>query len=305
MAGRAKRTTDHETIKRWIEERGGSPATVKSTKEDSEPGMLRVDYPGYSGEESLEPISWDAFFQAFEKNQLAFLYQDAKNGEVSRFSKFVSRSEAEEPAEPERGEAKRGAEGQARAEEPGHGEAQRMGLGAANGERRERRAPSIPVPPSGLKARDVMTPDPMCCTPGTPLKKVAKMMVDLDCGAIPVVDSFDNLLPVGIITDRDIVARAVAAGHDPRELSTIDCMSSPVITVSPDDDIENVIYMLEQAQVRRVVVVDESGKLIGVVAQADLVLSTPDLGLELVESVSLPRSEETGMSPEGGPGAAP
>ncbi|MDQ4078377.1 MAG: hypothetical protein M3220_19290 [Chloroflexota bacterium] len=96
MAGESKRTTDHETIKKWVEERGGYPATVKDTGSEEDPGILRIDFPGYSGEDSLERISWDAFFEAFEENNLAFLYQDeTREGETSRFFKFVSREEDE------------------------------------------------------------------------------------------------------------------------------------------------------------------------------------------------------------------
>lgn len=93
MAGESKTTTDRETIKQWVESRNGKPATVKPTKEDGEPGILRIDFPGYSGEDTLETISWDDFFQKFEEQKLAFLYQEElKSGEESRFCKFVSRS---------------------------------------------------------------------------------------------------------------------------------------------------------------------------------------------------------------------
>jgi hypothetical protein len=78
----AKRTTSHATIKRWVEARGGHPARVKRT------GILRIDYPGYSGAKTLERIDWDEWFDAFDKNKLAFLYQDKRN---SRFSKLVER----------------------------------------------------------------------------------------------------------------------------------------------------------------------------------------------------------------------
>ena len=97
MAGESKTTTDHETIKKWAEARGGKPATVKSTESHGEPGVLRIDFPGYKGEGSLEEISWDEFFEAFEKNNLAFLYQEkTKDGKQSRFSKLVDRDNAEE-----------------------------------------------------------------------------------------------------------------------------------------------------------------------------------------------------------------
>jgi hypothetical protein len=92
MAGQAKTTTDHETIQRWVEERGGKPACVKGTGGKADAGLLRVDYPGYSGEETLQEITWDEFFKAFEENRLAFLYQEeTRSGEESRFSKLISR----------------------------------------------------------------------------------------------------------------------------------------------------------------------------------------------------------------------
>ena len=95
MSGESKVTTDHEAIRRWIEERGGTPARVKATGSDDDPGLLRVDFPGYRGKESLEPIDWDDFFEKFEEKKLAFLHQDEmRSGEPSRFFKFVSREGA-------------------------------------------------------------------------------------------------------------------------------------------------------------------------------------------------------------------
>ena len=93
MSGKSKVTTNHEEIRRWTEERGGWPATVKTTEKNGKPGILRIDYPGYGGEDTLDRISWEEFFDAFEKNKLAFLYQDDKD---SRFSKFIEGGEAKE-----------------------------------------------------------------------------------------------------------------------------------------------------------------------------------------------------------------
>ncbi len=91
--GAAKATTDHDMIRDWVEARGGHPATVNRTGDEEDPGILRIDYPGYSGEGTLEPISWDAFFEKFDHERLAFLYQDeTADGEPSRFSKLVDRS---------------------------------------------------------------------------------------------------------------------------------------------------------------------------------------------------------------------
>ncbi len=84
----SKTTTDHSTIKNWIEERDGRPAIVEDTAGDRG-GLLRIDYG--EEEENLASISWDDFFNIFEENDLAFLYQESTDGEESRFSKFVER----------------------------------------------------------------------------------------------------------------------------------------------------------------------------------------------------------------------
>ena len=94
MAGESKTTTDHDKIRKWVEERDGYPATVKDTAGNGKAGVLRIDFPGYSGKQSLERIPWDEFFDKFEEANLAFLYQDTmKSGETSRFCKFVSRDD--------------------------------------------------------------------------------------------------------------------------------------------------------------------------------------------------------------------
>lgn len=92
-----KTTTDHKQIKQWVEERGGHPARVKGTAVRGNSGVLLIDYPGYSGTQTLEAISWDEFFKGFEENQLAFLYEDKKKaGSQSRFSKLINRDWAQE-----------------------------------------------------------------------------------------------------------------------------------------------------------------------------------------------------------------
>ena len=88
----SKVTTNHDEIRRWVEARGGHPARVKDTERKGSTGLLRIDYPGYSGESSLERITWDEFFEGFDDNNLAFLYQEkTKDGKESRFSKLVNR----------------------------------------------------------------------------------------------------------------------------------------------------------------------------------------------------------------------
>jgi hypothetical protein len=88
-------TTDHDEIRRWAEERDGRPASVKGTGDDDDPGILRIDFPGGAGEDSLEPMKWDEWFAKFDENGLAAILQERKaDGEPSTFIKLVSRDSA-------------------------------------------------------------------------------------------------------------------------------------------------------------------------------------------------------------------
>lgn len=89
-AKKAKRTTDHEEIRKWAEERGAHPARVKTKQEPEGSGILRLDFLGSSGGDSLQPIEWDEFFEEFDAKGLALLYQEeTASGEESNFHKFV------------------------------------------------------------------------------------------------------------------------------------------------------------------------------------------------------------------------
>ena len=88
--------TDHEEIKRWAEERGAKPAAVESTGGGADPGIIRLDFPGYSGSGSLEEIEWDEWFEKFDDNNLALIVQEqTANGQKSNFNKLVSRDSVE------------------------------------------------------------------------------------------------------------------------------------------------------------------------------------------------------------------
>ncbi len=93
MASESTTTTDHEEIRKWVETRGGKPACVRGTGAKDDPGILRIDFEGVgAGEDKLEELSWDEFFDKFEENDLAFLHQDkTSDGKTSRFFKFVRR----------------------------------------------------------------------------------------------------------------------------------------------------------------------------------------------------------------------
>ena len=126
-----------------------------------------------------------------------------------------------------------------------------------------------------MQVRDIMTPDPACCTPDTPLPDVARQMVDHDCGEIPVVDP-STKAPIGVVTDRDITCRAVAENRNPLELRAKDCMSTPVVTVTPQTEVDDCCRTMEENQVRRVPVVDERGACCGMVSQADIARLAPE-----------------------------
>jgi len=88
----SKTTTDHKTIQKWAEEREGKPSIVKSTHDKDGGGVLRINFPGYSGEDSLEEVGWEEWFQTFDDRGLAFLYQEeTAGGKESRFFKLINR----------------------------------------------------------------------------------------------------------------------------------------------------------------------------------------------------------------------
>ncbi|MDQ4123028.1 MAG: CBS domain-containing protein [Acidobacteriota bacterium] len=121
-----------------------------------------------------------------------------------------------------------------------------------------------------MNVSEIMTPNPTCCTPETGLQEVARMMVDNDCGEIPVVENFDTRIPVGVVTDRDITCRTVAKGLNPLEMSASDCMTPNPVSVRPDLSVEECGLIMEDNKIRRILVVDETGACTGIVALADL-----------------------------------
>ncbi len=100
------------------------------------------------------------------------------------------------------------------------------------------------------------------------------MMAELDCGAIPVVGDLAARFPMGMITDRDIVTRVIATGRDPSSLTVRDCMTAPAVTIDDAARIDDCIERLELTQIRRIIVVGQSGGCVGIVSQADVALHT-------------------------------
>lgn len=121
-----------------------------------------------------------------------------------------------------------------------------------------------------MRVTDIMTPDPACCTPDSLLPKVARLMVNMDCGEIPVVDNLETRKLVGVVTDRDIVCRAVAEDRNPAEVQVSEIMSTPVVSVSEDAGLQECEEKMAQHQIRRIPVLDSEGRISGIVAQADI-----------------------------------
>lgn len=117
-----------------------------------------------------------------------------------------------------------------------------------------------------MKLRELMTRDVRCCTPETPLPEVARIMAELNVGAVPVCSGKGVR---GMLTDRDMVLRAVAEGQDTSRATAADCMTTPVITASPDMDAHEAASMMGNKQIRRLPVV-ENGELVGIVALGDM-----------------------------------
>jgi|SRR5437016_5420300 len=148
-----------------------------------------------------------------------------------------------------------------------------------------------------MQVKDLMTTDPVCCTAHTALPEVARMMVDHDCGEIPVVENTSSKLPVGVVTDRDIVCRTLANGLNPLDLTAADCMSKPIVTVTADMSLEECCRIMEEKLIRRLPVVDDRGSCIGIVALADISLHTgKNVAGHIVREVSEPTSSASAAS---------
>ena len=134
------------------------------------------------------------------------------------------------------------------------------------------------------KVHEVMTDRPRCVTPETPVAEAARLMETDDVGALPVLEG-EQL--AGMVTDRDIVIRAVAKGKDPKGMPVREVASKDPITLHPDDDLSDALRLMASHQVRRLPVVDEDSRLVGIVAQADIASEAKEKAVgEMVEDIS-------------------
>ncbi|HET9985441.1 MAG TPA: CBS domain-containing protein [Longimicrobiales bacterium] len=123
-----------------------------------------------------------------------------------------------------------------------------------------------------MKARDIMTANPACCRPSDTARDAAKLMESRDCGCVPVVSDEGSRHLVGVVTDRDLALRGLAHDMGP-DTPLEDLMSFDVSCCHPDDDVREIERIMMERQVRRVPVVDDERRVVGIVAQADLAVS--------------------------------
>lgn len=139
-----------------------------------------------------------------------------------------------------------------------------------------------------MKVKELMTSDPAVCTLNSSLHDVAKLMAEFDCGCIPVVESDEEKAPIGTITDRDISLRTVAHNKNPLNMIAGEVMTDRPVTITPDASIEDACGLMEGNRIRRLVVIDEKGDLLGMLSQADVARFAPQSETaHLVKEVSV------------------
>ncbi len=141
------------------------------------------------------------------------------------------------------------------------------------------------------RAKDIMTDSPAVCTAETTSQDAARMMESNDCGSLPIVESRDSMKLTGMVTDRDLALRVLGRGQGP-ETPVHEAMTRNVSSVKQDDDLDAVEKVMSGQQVRRVPVVDDQNRVVGIVAQADLARELDSVGRKdfsrVVEKISQP-----------------
>jgi CBS domain-containing protein len=139
-----------------------------------------------------------------------------------------------------------------------------------------------------VKCGEVMTENPACCLPSDAVDRAAQLMRAEDVGPVPVVADHQSKSLVGIVTDRDLAIKVVADGRDPKSTRVSEVMTTGVATCRREDDLQRALSLMEQHQVRRIPIVDEGRRIVGIIAQADVATRTeaPQETARVVEEVS-------------------
>jgi CBS domain-containing protein len=142
------------------------------------------------------------------------------------------------------------------------------------------------------KCSDFMTRNPVCCLPSDTVEMVARLMKNSDIGPIPVIESDQTKKLLGIVTDRDLALKVVAEGRDVKSTKASDVMTRMVITCNANDDLQKALDAMADHQLRRVVIVDEDARVLGIISQADVAtrVGQPEKTAEVVKEISMSNS---------------
>ena len=138
------------------------------------------------------------------------------------------------------------------------------------------------------KCNEVMTKNPVCCLPNDMVVKAAELMKSQNIGSIPVIENEQSQKLVGIVTDRDLALKIIAEGRDPRSTKVESVMTHKVVTCRADDDLQKALDAMAEHQLRRIPVVDNNNRVVGIIAQADVAtrVDQPEKTAEMVKEIS-------------------
>jgi CBS domain-containing protein len=140
------------------------------------------------------------------------------------------------------------------------------------------------------KCDEVMTKNPVCCMPSDLVAEAAKLMKSGNIGSVPVIENKQTQKLVGIVTDRDLALKIVAEGRDARSTKVESVMTRKVVTCLAEDDMQKALDAMSKHQLRRIPIVDNDNKILGIIAQADVAtrVNQPEKTAAMVKGISLP-----------------
>ena len=121
-----------------------------------------------------------------------------------------------------------------------------------------------------MNCKEVMTDNPVCCLPNDTVSQAARIMRREDIGPVPVINDDQSKQLIGIITDRDLALKVVAESRDPIHTKVADVMTSTIFVCRDEDDVSSAISAMEEYQIRRIPVLDDNGRIVGIISQADV-----------------------------------
>jgi CBS domain-containing protein len=139
-----------------------------------------------------------------------------------------------------------------------------------------------------MKCGEVMTKDPVCSLPNNTVKKVAQLMKRENIGSVPIVEDEQTRTLVGIVTDRDLALKIVAKGRDANSTKVEKVMTRQVVTCRAEDDVQKALDVMGKNQLRRIPIVDDDNRIVGIIAQADVAtrMNQPEKTATVVKEIS-------------------